>query len=116
MDGETSVFFKSSNGNIEGIEIAGILKKRTAKVLEKLISGAYRANDPEIESIDLDLLTFFSPKKYAGKESAEVKYVQSFESLMASVGKWLGYNPTDFTTLRFYQTLQIAKEATKSKR
>lgn len=116
MDAEIAIFFQDSTNSTDEIEIARILKKRTDTVLDGIISGTFRADDPDIENFDRDLLLFFSPKKYTGKDSTEIQYIKSYESLIASVGKWLGYNPDSFTTLRFYQSLAVAKEATRPKK
>lgn len=100
--------FFSSPGNLgDELEIAKLLKQRTDTLLDGLIQGDFDRN--QLTKYDLDLLLFYDPKKYIGEQSEEINFVRTHENVIASMGRWLGYDPANFSTLRFFQTLELIK-------
>lgn len=108
-------FFAETRGeaSMDDIEIAKTLKQRTNVVLDGLIAGTFKRED--VKQFDEDLLLFHDPRAYIGQGSEEIKYVRTYENLIASTGRWLGYNPAGFSTLRFFQTLELIKSSQPKK-
>ena len=87
------------------------MKQRTITILDGLIAGTFQMSD--IASIDIAILLMYDPQRYIGKESIEVKYLKGMENAKAAIGRFLGFDPSGFSTLRFFQSLALLQESAK---
>lgn len=95
----------------ESVEIEELMRQRTITILDGLIAGTFQMAD--IAGIDNEILLMYDPQRYMGMDSVEVKYLKGMESAMAAIGRFLGYDPATFSTLRFFQSLEMLHESAK---
>lgn len=89
------------------------VKARTVLVLESIIKKESKAT--QIEKIDRELLTYTKPKKFSGKDNAEVEYDKQFERLSLSIRQNLNADTGGMTVLQFYSACEYIAEMMKAR-
>lgn len=96
----------------EAIMSRQLLAKRTKTIIDRIAAGKFTWAD--IEEVDRALMLVYDPKTYVGKESAEVEFINRMEAASTALGKFLGFDPSGFSTLRFFQSLELMQSSLKS--
>ena len=69
----------------------------------------------ELEGVEGKLFDMYEPRQFSGRQSAEVKFIKSFEEAVVFLNQYIPRDPKTMTVLEFYQTLETIKKQTKQK-
>ena len=90
------------------------IKERTIAVLRAIIQGdATEEDSKEISDITNELITYFKPHIFAGKDSIEIRYDKQFDNLCLVLSKNLHVNPKLFTVREYYNAYEYLQEEIK---
>lgn len=105
---ELEVYFPGDFVNPKEKDAYDKLKQRTLLVLDSIINNT--DNSELIESIDMIMFNMYSPKKYAGSESVEIKYDKQFESTCLLIAQKTNMDAKKMTVLQFYNAVDNIKQ------
>lgn len=105
---ELEVYFPGDFVNPKEKDAYDKLKQRTLLVLDSIINNT--DNSERIESIDMIMFNMYSPKKYAGSESVEIKYDKQFESTCLLIAQKTNMDAKKMTVLQFYNAVDNIKQ------
>lgn len=111
INNELHLYFPSLFDDVNVKEYHDKLKGRTMLVLQSIISGENK--DKEIDDITGDLMMYYKPQSFTGKNSAEIQYDKQFETMCISLAQNLYVKPKEFTVLEFYNAFEYLKEQEK---
>lgn len=113
IDEELVTYFPKIFESSELKEAWDKVKARTVLVLESIIKRESRT--AQIERIDRELLTYTKPKKFSGKDNAEVGYDKQFERLSLSIRQNLNADTDKMTVLQFYSACEYIADMIKAR-
>ena len=105
---ELEIYFPEDFINPKEKDIYDKLKIRTLFVLESMLKGV--DNSEQINNIDILMLNMYSPKKYAGSDSIEIKYDKQFENVCLLIAQKTSLDAKKMTVLQFYNALDNIKQ------
>lgn len=88
-----------------------ILKRRAYLQLSEIIDRD--DHHIEIDSLNARLLGWYSPKKFEGKDNAEVEFDRQFEKMCLYLSKEFGGTPKKYTVMEFYSANSALQEQSK---
>lgn len=112
LDSELELYFTNYFDATLQIEYYELIKSRTKHVLDSLIEDKEVEN--EIRKIDILLAYLAKPKKFIGKESAEIAYEKQFEDMCLFLQSEVKAAIDTMTVLQFYNAFQYIKRLKKS--
>lgn len=77
-----------------------LLRKRALLQLSYIIEGADHTE--EINALTNDILRYYEPKNFEGKESEEIKFDKQFEEMCLIIAREYGGNVKDYSVMEFY--------------
>ena len=113
IDEELVTYFPKIFESSELKEAWDKVKARTVLVLESIIKKESKA--AQIEKIDRELLIYTKPKKFSGKDNAEVEHDKQFERLSLSIRQNLNADTGGMTVLQFYSACEYIAEMLKAR-
>ena len=108
------LYFPSLFNDSDVKEYFDILKRRTLAILKNIISGKSNPDKTtEIEKLNSKLITYTSPKNFAGSEGVEVQFDRQYENLCLALSEQLHVNPKGYTVMEFYNAFDLIQERAK---
>lgn len=112
IDAELKIYFPAIFNTSEVKEYFDLLKARTVKILECVAAGT--TESAEVERLTLQLITYFKPQSFEGRESAEIAFDRQFENLCLVLSEQLHVEPKKYTVLEFYNAFDFVQEKAKA--
>lgn len=109
---ELEIYFPGDFINPKEKDVYDKLKLRTLLVLESIISN--KNNSEQIKSIDDLIFGIYSPKKYTGSESVEIKYDKQFENACILIAQKTNLNAKNMTVIQFYNAIDNIRQQTEA--
>ena len=114
IDSELMLYFPSLFNDSDVKEYFDILKRRTLAILKNIISGKSNPDKTtEVEKLNSKLITYTSPKDFAGSEGVEVQFDRQYENLCLALSEQLHVNPKGYTVMEFYNAFDLIQERAK---
>lgn len=115
IDSELLIYFPALFNDSSVKEYYALLRQRTIEILAGIIEGAEApgARGP-VERLTTALMTYSSPKVFAGPEGVEVQHDRQFENLCLALSENLHINPKASTVLEFYNAFDFLQERAKA--
>lgn len=111
IDAELRLYFPALFADSELKEYYDLLKRRTAAILEAIISGKkVDESDRKIEKLTTELVTYAKPKNFSGSESVEIQFDRQFENLCLVLSEQLHVKPKEYSVLEFYNAFDFVQE------
>lgn len=117
IDDELRSYFPRMFDDATVKEYFDVLKQRTKLVLQSVINGSTPEQREEIDCITGDLLTFYEPKCFSGKNSVEIQHDKQFAKMCLFINQHMNADAKNMTVLEFYNAYEVLQdEAKKAKR
>lgn len=112
---EMSELFPGRDQMLVALDGVGLIRKRTFKILEKIIAGTLKKDDEDIASIELEMLLLYPPQHFTGQGNFRTTYERKFEEAMIAVAKYVGHSVEHISVFRFHQTLEMMRSQSKKR-
>lgn len=114
IDMELRLYFPALFAASEVKEYFDLLKRRTLAVLDNIVRGVRNPDmTDDVERLTTALVTYASPKLFAGPEGLEIQYDRQFENLCLVLSEQLHIQPKGCTVLEFYSAFDLISERAK---
>lgn len=114
IDMELRAYFPGTFEDAGTKEYHDIMKRRAAAMLEAMQGDAQA--DKEADRLTGELLTFSDPKRFDGKDNAEVAYDKQFEDMCLLISKEMHATASEMTVMQFYCALERLQAEAKRAR
>lgn len=114
IDSEMMAYFPALFDDSAQKEYYDKLRRRTLAVLKSIEHGGGSADEArDIDGITGELLTFYPPQSFTGKDNAEINYDRQFENMCLVISQNLHTDPKKYTALAYFNAFEYIKEMQK---
>lgn len=112
IDEEMMLYFPQMYDDPREKERADKIRRKAMLQLSEIINGTDHSK--QIEALDKELLA--TPIRFAGNESAEVKFDKEFEKLCVMITQNMGVEAKKYTVTEFYTAIEMINEQNKKQK
>ena len=113
IDEELTIYFNDTFDSARENEYYDIMKRRAQLMLEAVTEGDTDERKAEIERMTDEMVMFVKPKKFSGRDSAEIKYDKQYDELCLMMSQHLHQDPKKYTVLEYYNAYNFIKKSLK---